>query len=547
MNKAEKRTKEQEIDDELDKVRKANLCYFFAPYKWQMQTLDTIRRKNTTAVIISNKNGKTALGANTVISWALGYEPWNEVDKNYPDAVCVDGIYFKFSSLGIKPPVKIRIVGLDWREHIGDTIVPELKKWAPDGMYHTKKNEQGVEHIWEWFNGSEFRIMCNSQDDMVFESFRCQAAWLDEPPERNKYIGISRGVYLDNGKILFTMTPLKAAWVLDDIVLSDRGDIGVIDKLDIRANEDTYRDDCNKLYSLGLNEQQVSKYFDLLLFENKAKGRYVTDKGKGAEEFVKSIAPIEKHEDIYKLRMLTFVKNCEIKQVPARIFGEFLSLVGRVLKDFNPDIHLIDEIEPSKVPTDWVIVPMIDWHPGKEIAISYWAIDKHNIHYCIREIWEHLKPQEIVDEIVRMKKAFSWNINDAFIDPIAKGSTSYAKNIVGSHLEDVFSQVSEALAEEEITLNIPEKRPESGITNIETRLRGVNGVALSYICRNLTRHIYEINRWIYGEDEKPVKENDHFMENWYRFELTGIQYEDNIIQKYTPSSAYREGNAWMGM
>lgn len=550
INKVDNR--EKELDEQLEKIRKANLIYFFEPFEWHKRGAEILRKKNMVAVVASNKIGKTCFGATTVISWSLGYEPWNEVGKNYPDAVCVDGIYFKPSSLGKKPPVKIKIVGLDWKEHIGETIVPELKKWAPEGLYTTKKNEQGVEHDWEWFNGSEFKIMCNTQDDKVFESFLCDGVWTDEPLEKKKFAGISRGVFMVNGKILFTFTPLDAAWVLDDIVLSDRGDIGIIDHLNLKANEHTYSDECEKLKNLGLSDKQIERYFDLLFYEDKAKKKYVIDKGKAAEEFIKGIAPIEKHEDIYALRMLRFVKDIDPKEVAPRVFGEFKALIGRILKDFNKEVHLIDEIKPDKVPTDWIIVPMIDWHLSKPIAISYWAIDKHNLHYCIKETWENLSADEVADEIIRLRGQFSWNISEVFIDPFAKGDTEYMKNRAGTNLKDSYSIIEEKLADYDMSLVVASKDKDSGIKNIEEGLRGVGGRPTTFLCRNLKRHIWETERWIYGDDDKPAKENDDMMENWYRFTLTGIQYEDNIIEKYIQPSLRKRSlscseGAWMGI
>lgn len=527
---ADNRTKEQEIDDELEKVRKANLIYFYEPFEWQKRVFEMLAKKNMVAVPAPNKIGKTTDGSNTVISWVLGYEPWNEVDKDYPNAVCVDGIYFKPSSLGKKPPVKIRIVGLDWKEHIGETIVPELKKWSPEGTYITKKNEQGVEHDWTWFNGSEFKIMCNSQDDMVFESFLCDGVWVDEPPEQKKFAGLSRGMFMVNGKILFTFTPLKAAWVLDEIVLSDRGDIGIIDKLDLRANEHTYNDEIEKLKKMGLDDKQIEKYFDLLFYEDKSKNKYVSDKGKGAEEFVKGIAPIEKHEDIYALRMLRFIKDIDPKEVAPRVFGEFKALIGRILKDFHADTHVIDEIKPDKVPTNWIVVPMIDWHLSIPIAISYWAIDEHNLHYCISETWENMSGEETADDIIRKKKAYGWNISEVFIDPLAKGDTEYMRNREGSNITDSFSIIRDRLIKHGVRLSVASKDKTSGIKNMETRLMGANKRATVFICKNCERHLFEINRWVYGDDGKPAKENDHFMENWYRFTLTGAKYYEKKIR-----------------
>ena len=521
-----------DINRKLDDITNTHRCFFFKPYKWHERTLQVIPNKNITACIASNKIGKTCLGANTVISWALGFEPWSPVDKNYPDAVEYQGKYYKPSSLGKSPPVKIRIVGLDWKEHIGETIVPELKKWAPIGTYTTRKNEQGVEHEWDWFNKSEFKIMCNSQDDMVFESFLCDAAWLDEPLEKRKFTGISRGVFMVNGKVLFTMTPLSAAWVLDEIVLSGRGDIGIIDKLDIRANEHTNNDEFDKLGKMGISATQIEKYFDLLLYEDKEKGKYVQDKGKKAEEFIKRLIPVEKYEDIYKLKMLRFIKDIDPKEVAPRIFGEFKALIGKVLKEFDSGIHVIDKIEPDKIPTDWLVTPMIDWHLNVPIAVSYWAVDEHDINYCISETWENMSGEETADDIIRKKKIYGWNIVEVFIDPLAKGDTEYMKNRAGTNITDTYSIIQSRLLNHGIRLSVASKDKVSGIKNIETKLLGTNKRPSVFICKNCYRHLFEVNRWIYGDDGKPCKENDHFMENWYRYTLTGAKYYKKKLYRY---------------
>jgi len=34
---------------------------------------------------------------------------------------------------------------------------------------------------------------------------------------------------------------------------------------------------------------------------------------------------------------------------------------------------------------------------------------------------------------------------------------------------------------------------------------------------------------VFDDDGKPAKENDHFMENFYRYSLTGVKYEDSVI------------------
>lgn len=468
----------------------------------------------------------TTTGANIVISWALGYEPWSVVDKDHPEAIGVGGLYYRKSSLGIKPPVNIIITGEDWKLHIGRTLVPELKKWAPAGWYETKKNEQGVEFLWTWNNGSTFTIMCYTQDDDLFESFRAQGCLMDEPPPRSKYTAMSRGLLLDCGKTLLTLTPLKEAWILDDLVLSGRKDVGVVDSLGITENPMLFNSDIRALQGFGFNEKTIREYFNLLLYDDAEKKIPVSDKGHRAEKFLLDRIPIDKQEEIAKLRILKFIKDIDPDDVPPRVFGHFKSLVGRVLKEFNDNIHVI---EPFKAPTDWVITPMIDFHLSKPQAVSYWAVNKQEIHYCIAEVWQNISADEIADDIIRRKLA-GWRIEDAFIDPLSKGDTAYVKNMLGTNVQDSFSIIHDKLSHHGMTLHVATKDKDSGIKNIQSWLKGVNGLPTCYIFNTCERHLFEVKRWVFDEDMKPAKENDHFMENWYRYTLTGASYSNYDIK-----------------
>ncbi len=164
-------------EDRVAAFRAANLTFFWVPYLWQRRVLDAIRDKSTVAVISSNKIGKTACVVNILISWLLGYEPWTKLEEESEDSVCIWAeqggrrfpVYYRKSSLGIKPPVNIIFTGEDWKLHIGRVLVPEVKKWAPQGWYETKKNEQGTEYYWQWNNKSTLTIMSYSQDDDLFE------------------------------------------------------------------------------------------------------------------------------------------------------------------------------------------------------------------------------------------------------------------------------------------------------------------------------------------------------------------------------------------
>lgn len=537
----------------LSAHKENNRCFYFKPFKWQGKLLKGIAAKNTTVVTSSNKIGKTATGANIVISWAKGYEPWNEVDRDYPGAVKVgvekatDGAakykYYAPSSLGIKPPVKIVITGEDWKLHIGETLVPELKKWAPAGDYTTKKNEQGVEYLWYWKNGSQFVIMCYTQDDKLYESFRAQGLWGDEPMPKSKYAGLSRGLLLDRGKKLLTMTPLSQPWVLDDLILGNRKDVFVLDRLLITENEELYNGDCKTLKEAGLGKGNIDIFFEKLLYKDKEKDLPVEDRGKAAEQYLEECGIDD--ESIEKLMLLGFVKDVEPDDVPTRIFGMFKSLVGRVIKRFNQDLHWI---EPFDIPTDWPVVPLIDFHLRKPQAISFHAVNKQDVKFICHEIWDNLSPEETADAIIKYKTKNALNMEEAYIDPLSKGDTGYMKNRFGDELQDSFSIIEERLAEHGIELKVASKDKSSGIRNIWKELDGFNGIPTYYIFNTCKRHLYEINRWVYDENGLPTKENDHFMENWYRATLVGLEYKEPPKPGLYRQSAGRGGSqAWMGV
>ena len=538
--------REETEQEQEDRFKAENGVFFFQPYPWQEDALKRLRKKNTTAIISCNKIGKSCLVINIIISWLLGYEPWQTVDKGDKDAIEVSGHWYRKSSLHIPPPVDIILTGEDWKLHIGRVLVPELKKWLPKGWYKTKKNEQGVEYLWtirnrkgSWHRASTLTLMSYSQDDDLFESFRAQGVVMDEPPPKSKYKAMSRGLLLDNGKTLLSLTPIKEAWILDDIVLSGRKDIEVIDRLKITDNPDLVNNDM-KVIAEWLTKGQIRTFFDMLLYSDKEKLLPVVDQGKAAEHYLEDIIPPEHHKEIYKLRILKFIKDIDPSDVPPRIFGEFKSLVGRVLKDFDANLHMI---EPFDVPTDVPVTVLIDFHLSTPQAISYWAVTKQELHYLVNETWEHLSASEIADDIVRKWKG-GYNIKNVFIDPLSKGDTAYMRNQLGTSIQDTYSILDEKLSKYGMVLAVASKDKSSGIKNIVTWLKGLNGLPTCFLFNTCTQHLFEVNRWVF-KDGKPAKENDHFMENWYRYTLTGATYEAFQINPL-PDRVRGTPGGWMG-
>lgn len=235
-----------------------NRIYFFNPlessrrdFKYQDEIIEGFHAGKKICVWTApNKVGKTVVGSVITPSWALGFEPWHRL----PDGT------LRPSSLGIKPPVRIRITGENWENHLGETIIPELKKWIPENMCRITKNNLGYESFFEFPNGSTFELMTYKQDISVFESWLGHGWWADEPPPRPIFTGMSRGLFYYGGKALLTMTPLKEAWIYDDLILSERPDVFNNSDTNLWDNPQIYDHDMKILKDCGLTEGEALEF-----------------------------------------------------------------------------------------------------------------------------------------------------------------------------------------------------------------------------------------------------------------------------------------------
>ena len=162
------------------------------------------------------------------------------------------------SSLGKKPPVKILVSGEDWEEHVGETLVPEIKFFVQDDEWKTTKNNMGVENHWvHKKTKSEIRIMTYRQDKDLFESFKCDALWPDEPPPEKIWGGMARALFMKNGKVFMSMTPLKEAWIFDELVNGNRVDVKTIQNITLWDAPHLYDNDLGVLIQAGMSKEQA--------------------------------------------------------------------------------------------------------------------------------------------------------------------------------------------------------------------------------------------------------------------------------------------------
>ncbi len=529
---------------------------YHKPFKWQKLLSDALKRKMIVLATSPNGIGKTAQMVCTISSWGEGYEAWNEVDVDYPGAVKVkkegEVVYCKPSSLGIVPPVRLRVTGEDWNHHLGQVVVPEMKKWFTVENWHTKKNTSGVDYLWTHKkNGSTIELMTHDQDLKVFEAWRGHGWCADEPPKYDIFKAMARGLAENRGKMLFATTPLREAWMLDELVLKNRSDVGVLKDLTLLDNEISYGNDDEILTGLGLGgkntkhyreaEGQKKHFFDLLLYED--------DLGVAAERYLLENVSEGVGEVDRKMMDLIFLKKAKdtsLDEKPSRFFGMFKKLVGLVVKEFAKDKHVVEGFE---IPVNWIVSFQIDFHLSKPQALLFFACDERNRHFVIDEVWENMDAAKIADIIIRKKKVDGWNIEYGEIDPLSKGDDKYIKNR-DADATDSFTIIEELLAEEDIELGVASKDKKSGYGNIKSWLSGPSGIPILYLLDNLQSICYddyglcyEIQRLCYDDRGEPEKVDDHFMECLYRYTLMNVQYEEpELVGQYVEAG----GASWAG-
>jgi hypothetical protein len=464
-----------------------------------------------------NKIGKTFWASAIFVSWALGYQPW-------------DG---QPSTLGIKPPVDLRITGEDFRHHLGRTVVPALEHWAPEGSYTTKKNSHSVKYLWEFKNGSVIELMTHDQDISLFESWMGHGWWPDEPPKQNIFTGMSRGLFSKGGKVLIPVTPLKEDWMLDDLVLSGRRDVGLLDGLTILDNDVLFNEDVAFL-SQFLDGQQIEHYFSILL--------YVDDRGIKAEKFLEENIPLEQHDNFKSLKILRFVKDTPLEEKDSRLFGQFKQMAGKVIKDFNLSTQMVKNFE---VPTNWPVVAMIDYHPAIQQAISFYAAGDAGRHFAIDEVFENMSPKGVAELIIRKKKVNCWNIKEAYIDPLALGDQAFVRNRMGV-VSSAFEIIQNRLSDEDIDLYPASKDVTSGVWNIRDLCLSQNQVTSLYFMERCELHKKQILRWVYGPDGKPDTSKRHFMENLRRYTQVGNELSEQSVGGSFFSSAGSSNSSGQG-
>jgi phage terminase large subunit-like protein len=274
-----------------------------------------------------NRSGKTVGGIVEDCWWLTGKHPYLDTPP---------------------PPVRGRIVTVDYENGFELIIKPELLRWMPasefiNGSWYDSWDAQNK--VLTLANGSTCEIMTYQQDLDKHAGTSRHFVHFDEEPPSSIYTENKMRLLDTGGYWWITMTPVEGyTWTRDTLFepgINGSPNIGVIT---VEMSDNPY-----------LSKESISDYLD-------------------------GLDPDERK---------------------AREKGEYVQIGGLILKSFNPEIHVIPPVVP---PRDWRWFASMDHGFNSPTAWLYHAMSPDGI---IITFHEHYRSEMIIDDHAKAIHGFN--------------------------------------------------------------------------------------------------------------------------------------------
>lgn len=371
--------------------------------------------------------------------------------------------------------VRGRIVAVDFINGIEKIIWPEIKRWTPmsalRGGTWTDAYDS-LERTLNFENGSFVEFMSYDQKLDKFAGTSRHFVHFDEEPPQDIYTECLLRLLDTKGSWWMTLTPVQGMlWMYDDI------------------------------YMLGKNDPLGSdiSVIEVETYEN----------------------PYLEEAEIAKLEIL--LKD----EADSRIRGKFIRRGGLIYKDFDPQIHVINQI--NKIPDNWELYASGDHGYNNPTSWHWHGVDPDG---NVVTFAEHYESEMVVSEHATRIKQINKIVGR---DPgmyIGDPAMSQRNGITGSTIQSEYALNG-------IYINPANNDVLSGINKVNSYLqRNSAGKPRWYITRNCSHAIWEIQRyrwktWASKQTERennkydiPHKKDDHAMDD--------IRYFFTIMPDLTP-------------
>lgn len=440
---------------------------FYKP--WEKQDAFHRSKAKRRMLRAGNRSGKSTMGAAEDCAWLLGERPW--LSKDDPD---------RRANIPQRP-VKGLIITTDWDKvkeiWTGDEGDRPGKIWQflPKGSVKKSiRNHSGAIETIVLNNGSVLRIdtvESFKKNPMGSESSDWDFIHVDEPCPEGMWKATSRGLMDRGGFAWFTLTPLSEFWIND---------------MFFPRPSDTFVG--------GLRTQAT---------------------GPSLSRWAVSASTYD-NPYLSRENILEFESGLTEDEKQCRINGIPLELSGLVYKQFSYEKHVLKEVPKgwanfNTPPTSYTIYLSIDPHPQTPHAVLFVAVSPTGQRFIYKELWVPERPINLLaSQILRVTAGYE--VSRAEADPIA-------------WIEHPVSDLTMAdeFARNGLVLLKASKDRTYGTLHMQGEFVRNDNV---YVSPNLTRFLFEINRYCYDKENKPIDKDDHMMECMYRIFIQEPRWYD---------------------
>lgn len=373
-----------------------------------------------------NRSGKTTGGIAEDIFWLTGKHPYRVTPP---------------------PPVRGRIISVDFLNGVEKIVRPELARWLPPsellgGSWSTAYNKELRTLTLE--NGSFVEFMSYDQDLDKFAGTSRHFIHFDEEPPQDVWLENKTRLIDTGGSYWITMTPVEGmTWIYDDIYMPGKNDpMNNITVIEVDMTENPY-----------LHSGEV-------------------------DEFISGLSADDRE---------------------ARVRGKFVQIGGLIYKSFDPEIHVADPFIPSK---EWEWYASLDHGFSNPTAWLWHAVSPDG---RVVTFDEHYVSDEVVAyhaKAVLAKDANHGRSPNVYIgDPSIRNVDPLTGTSV--HLEYTKYGIPIVLGNNDVAAGINKVA-----TYLETK--GEGGVPQLVITRNCVNLINEMQRyrWATWQNKRVAHDNN---------------------------------------
>lgn len=227
-----------------------------------------------------------------------------------------------------------------------------------------------------------------------------------------------------------------------------------------------------------------------------------------------------------------FSMSLSSEELESRKYGNFTSGTGMVYSEFDESVNVID---PFDLPCEWYDKISIDPGLHNPLSCHWYACDFDNNIYVIAE---HYEKQRTIDyhskRIKEISERLNWPLKNGRIEALIDSAANQRTLASEKNVVELFYDYG--------ILAIPQVNKDlfSGINRVKAYLKNSLGERKLFIFKNCVNMIREIKGYFWGNNDAPVKKDDHAMDELRYYIMSRPENSQIVSRNKSPLQLNKE-------